>query len=351
MRGFGVKKERNYFIENLSMLTQSGMVISDAIDGLREEVRSKKMKRILGEVHQDIENGSPLWKALRKSGLMSSHTLSLIRVGEESGKLSQNLKVVSEQEDRNRAFKSRIRSAMIYPLFLFILTITVAVVVVWFILPRLSNVFSQLDVELPALTKWLIALGDFLGKYGGILIPSVLITLFLIIYFVFFFPKTKGLGQMLLFAVPGVGKLLRHIELARFSYVMGTLLKAGVPIIDALNSLKEATNSPIHKKFYAYLSTNISEGISFQKAFAQNKKTRKVIPPTIQRLVISGEKSGKLSDTLIKTSNHLETKIEDTTKNLSVIFEPILLIIVWIGVVMVALSVILPVYSLIGGAN
>lgn len=347
----GIGKERDYLVENLSMLVAGGMTVLSAIDAVTADIRSRSMKKILTTLRDAIESGSPLWKAFDQSGMFRDHTVSLVRLGEETGKLSENLKLVAAQEEKDRAFRSKIKSAMMYPIFVLSLTVIVGVAIAWFILPRLATVFTQLRVELPLLTKWLIAAGRFLGEYGAIAIPLFLLTLGFFLFFVFYFSKTRFIGQAILFAVPGIKKLFQEVELARFGYLLGILLQAGVPVTQALDSLYNATIFPRYKKFYAYLRESMQEGNSFQKSFASYKKSSTLVPVIIERLIITGEQSGNLSETLLKISSTFEARTENTTKNVTVILEPILLVIVWLGVVAVALAVVLPIYSLIGGLN
>ncbi|MCA9364016.1 type II secretion system F family protein [Candidatus Kaiserbacteria bacterium] len=347
----GIRKERQYLIENLSMLIAGGMVVTDAIDAIAAEIRSKSMKDVLRTLREDIENGLPLWRAFSRAGIFREYTISLVRLGEESGNLSHNLALIAEQEEKDRLLRSKIRSAMLYPLFVLTLTVTVGVAIAWFILPRLATVFAQLRVELPYLTQKLITFGNFLEVHGSVVLPLVLSAFFVLMYFVFFFPKTKFIGQTILFRIPGVKLLLQEVEIARFGYMLGTLLRAGLPVTQALHSLKSASLFPHYQKLYAHLERSVTEGNSFSKSFATYRNARRLIPTPIQQLVVAGEQSGNLADTLLRISTTFEERTENTSKNLTVILEPVLLVIVWLGVVAVALAVILPIYSLIGGFN
>lgn len=149
--------------------------------------------------------------------------------------------------------------------------------------------------------------------------------------------------------MPGIKQLVKEIELTRFGYLLGILLSAGLSITNALDSLISATEIAQYKKFYLHLRNSIEDGNSFQKSFASFKDINRLIPISIQQLVITGEQSATLSATLLKIGQTFETKTDITTKNLSIILEPVLLVIVWLGVVTVAFAVILPIYSLIGG--
>lgn len=263
----------------------------------------------------------------------------------------ENLKVVASQQQKEREFNSKIASAMMYPIFVFSLTLIVGLGVAWFILPRLATVFAQMRIELPLLTRWLIALGTLLGQYGLIVIPAVLVVLSLIVYFVFFFPKTQFIGQSLLFLFPPLAQLLMGLELSRFGYLLGNLLEAGLPILDSLDSLAGSTTLNRYKKFYLFLHDRMAEGNSFGKSFEMYKGSYDLIPSSIQQLIIVGEQSGNLATTLQKIGSLYEDKTDVTTKNISVLLEPILLVIVWLGVVGVAVAVILPLYGLIGNLN
>ena len=347
----GIGKERDYFIENLSMLVASGMPIVSGISVLEQGVRTKTMKRILRVFKEDIEGGSMLWKAFAKTGIFRDHTVSLVRIGEESGRLAENLKLIASQETKDRSFRSKIRSAMMYPVFVLTLTVVIGVAIAWFILPRLATVFDQLRIELPTLTRVLINTGTFLGEYGVYVVPAFFFFLGCVLFFTFSFSKTKFIGQAILFRIPGIKRLLQEVELARFGYILGTLLEAGLPVTRALDSLYNAAQFPNYKKFYAHLRDSIDDGNSFKKSFDLYKNTDKLVPPPIQQLIVAGEQSGNLSETLFNISVNYEAKTENTTKNLAVILEPILLVIVWLGVVSVALGVILPIYNLIGGLS
>ena len=151
--------------------------------------------------------------------------------------------------------------------------------------------------------------------------------------------------------LPGVKLLLKETELARFGYLLGTLLSAGLSPTEALHSLSEATSLSRYKKFYLYLQESITDGNSFKKSFVQYKNINKLFPVPMQQLIIAGEQSGTLSETLIKIGQNYEAKTDTTAKDLTIILEPILLVIVWLGVLAVAFAVILPIYSLIGGLN
>ncbi|MBI3495150.1 type II secretion system F family protein [Candidatus Berkelbacteria bacterium] len=343
--------ELDYFIENLSMLIGSGMNIVDALESIKTELRSRELRKAIDFLKQEIGNGSPMWRAIEKANFMPNHIVGLIRIGEESGRLVENLQVIAMQQQKERELNSRVRSAMLYPLIVFSLTVVIGVGVAWFILPKLATVFSGLKLKLPLITRLLIAFGMVLGKHGLVIVPLTLVTIAMTIYIVFFYPKTKIAGQRLLFNLPIIKQLIQQVEIARFGFVLGTLLKAGLPVIASLNSLQQATTFPLYQQFYYHVRLGTEQGNSFQRSFSTFAQTERLIPRPIQGMIIAAEQSGSLADSLLKIGASFETKTETTTKNLTVVLEPILLVIVWVGVVGVSLAVILPIYSLIGGLN
>ncbi len=350
-KNFGYAKNRELLIENLSLLMSSGMDMSHALDAVAGELKSKRAQALVEVLRQEVEAGSPFWRALEKVEIFPKHTISLLRIGEQSGRLVANLKVVSSQQEKERVFRSQLRSAMLYPVIVLGLALLIGIGISWFVLPRLSVVFSQLNIDLPLITRWTLGVGAFLSQHGTIAIPGLLSLCFLSYYFLFIFKKTKGIGQAFLFALPGIKGLIRDLELARFGYLLGTLLEAGVQITQALQSVQESTGIYTYKRLYKHLELQIDEGQSFQKSFASFKHAEKYFPGSVQRLIIAGEQSGSLTSSLLKLSASFESKTEAATKNLTVLLEPILLIVVWLAVLGVALSVILPIYGLIGGFN
>lgn len=348
---FNNNTEKDYLIENLAMLLASGVDIVLALDSISFEIHSKKIKKVIANLQADINSGQNLWRALEHTKLLSSFYIALIRIGEETGRLPQNLQMIVVQQQKDRDLASKLQSAMLYPVIVFVATIVIGLGIAWFLLPRLAQVFASLKIPLPLITKILIAVGTFLGIYGIIVVPLLLVLVIGIFYFLFLSPKTRYIGQGLLFRIPGMHDLIAEIELSRFGYILGNLLQSGIPVVVALESLSSASDFPPYKKLYIYLQNSIEEGKSFQKSFDQNPRSSLLLPRTIQQLIISAEQAGHLPETLLKIGQNYEDKTDVTTKNLTVILEPILLVIVWLGVMGVAIAIILPIYSLIGQFN
>lgn len=343
--------EKEYIIENLSVLLSAGIAVDASFEAIKAEIRSSSLKSAIEEMQDDIESGFPLWKALGRAEFVPNRVISLIHIGEESGKLPEYLKIISSHEQKERDFHSKISSALLYPVFVFVLTVVIGLGTAWFTLPRLSTVFLNLKIKLPFFTKILIAFGEFIGSYGIFAMPTLIIIFSAVFYFLFINKKTKKYGQVCSLKIPMINRLIQQVEIARMGYIWGSLLNAGLPIIGALDSLQETTVLYNYKKFYTHLRDNVSEGYSVKKSLGLYKNRNKLIPVTVQQMLISSEESGNLPGMLSKIGEIYENKSDMSMKNLPVILEPVLLVVVWIGVLIIAIAIIMPLYSLIGGLN
>jgi type IV pilus assembly protein PilC len=342
-------KEREYFTENLALLLKSAVPIGDAIDSLKITLRNKAMLQALDAMQTDIDAGYSLAKALERSGLASGQTLALVRLGEDSGHLVENLQLAAIQEEKRHLLRAKVRSALIYPAFVLSLTVIVGIAVAWFLLPKLSVTFSQLQVHLPLISRVMIGTGIFLKAHGIIAVPAGAVVVGIILYIIFAAPKTNWIGKKLLFATPGIGRLMSEIEIAQFGYLLGTLLEASLPITQAVTLLVGASSAPQYQRFYQYLAKSLDDGYNFRDSMKRYKGSQKVLPPAVQQMIIAGERSGSLSEVMLTVGRTYEQKSDISTANLEAIIEPIMLVIVWLGVMMVAVGVILPIYSLVGG--
>lgn len=343
------KEEKKDLIENLNLLLSTGTSASEAFKSIKENSETSAVKYLADRIIEDIDSGVSLSQALEKSKIFPIYTVNLIKIGESTGTLDKTLALLAEEQSKSENFHSKIQSAMLYPGIVLSFGIIISILISWFMLPKLALIFTSMHLKLPLITKVILYFGTFLGKYGYFVVPLFFVFMGILTYILFVNERTKRYGQAILFIIPGVGKLIKETEIARLGYLLGALLEVGVPITEALKTIKEST--PIYKYqiYYAYLANSILEGNSFETSFKLYKDNYSILPTPVCTLIISGEKTGKLSAVLKTLGEKYSAKTEITAKNLSIILEPIFLIIVWFVVVGIALAVILPIYSLIGG--
>lgn len=345
------KETRKCFIENLNLLLSTGTPLTSALISIRNSEKNLTMKFFLDKMIEDAENGVALSNLLQNSNLFPSYTVSLIRIGEKTGTLKETLSLLLEEQSKSSDFQGKIRSAMLYPAIVLFSSVVISLFISWFMLPRLSSIFTSLHIKLPLITKMILTTGNFLGEYGYFVVPITFVILIFLFYILFFNEKTKHFGQSFLFVLPGVGNLLRETELARFGYLFSALLKSGIPVNQVIVTLKEATPFYNYKNFYNYLAYSIESGNSFEQSFYSYKKIENLLPLPVQTLIISAEKTGRLSEVLETLGEKYDKKMELTSKNLNAILEPIFLVIVWLVVIGVALAVVLPIYRIIGSIS
>lgn len=346
----GMGKERMAFIQNMATMLNAGLPLTDSLKTLVLETRNRSMRKLIQRIVDQVENGSPLWRAMESQSFFSLHALALVRIGEEAGNLSENMGYLAEQDEKDHALRSKVKMAMIYPTIVMCIMFVIVVGLGMFVLPNLVGVLFSLNVKLPLVTRIVIWCSDAFVAYGPVGVPSFIagfITLAIL-------SKYTALGhvtQWVMFRIPGIGKLAREATIARFGVILGGLLKAGVPVVEALESLVQVTPIMSYKKLYAQLLARVAIGDSFQKCFATIKGSQKLLPASVQQLVITGEKSGSLADIMLKVADIYDKKASETAEKLPIILEPMLLLFIGGLVGSIAFAIIVPIYSIVGNVG
>ncbi len=347
---FGLGKERMALIQNLATMLNAGLPLVDALHTLQKETRPRPLKKMLQNVVDAVENGSALWRALAAQHFFSPHAISLIRIGEEAGNLAQNMEHLADQEEKDAALKGKIKMAMIYPAIVIVLMFIIVMGLGLFVLPNLIGVLFSLNVKLPLITRILIAFTNGFTKYATVVVPSTLGGSIMLVILAKFTPA-KVFFQWITFHIPGIGRLMREATIARFGVILGSLLEAGVPLIEAVNSLAEVTTIVAYRNFYLRLLEHINLGDSFGKSFELIHSSNALLPISVQQLVMTGEKSGSLAKIMMKISDIYEKKANDTAQKLPVILEPLLLLFIGALVGTIAIAIIVPIYSVVGSVQ
>lgn len=345
------KRENDFFLENLSILMRSSLPVREAIATLKEEIHGKKMLKAITLIENEIDSGSTMSKALQKSGLLAERYISLLRLGEETGELQKQMSLVVADQKKEAALHSKIRGALIYPAIVLLITIAVGIFTMWFIFPRLTSVFSQSGGKLPFTTQVIINIGHFFTSYGIIVVPLGTAISAALIYFLFIYPKTRRIGETMLIRLSITRTIIQDVELAHFGYVMGSLLRAGISLPQALLSMQDSTSFVLYKHFYGTLYTQVTEGSSLYKAISTYSGFQHLMPSYIARLISAGEMSGSLSDTLSDIGGVYEEKTDNMAQNLSVLLEPIIIVVVGVLVAFLAIAIISPIYGLTNQIN
>lgn len=347
MNNIGMGKLKSEFIENLAILLNSGLTVVDALKSTQLEIKHKAMKKIVTRIIDEVENGIALWRAMENQQLFSPYALALIRIGEEAGSLSQNMEYLSVQQEKDRSLKSKVQMAMIYPSIVLTLTIVITIGLAWFVLPQLVGVLLSLNADLPLVTRMIIVIADFFQQHGIVAVPLFTLACFLFVVICKFTPL-RGPVQDAIFHIPGIGQMAKYATIARFGVILGSLLKAGIPLVEAIRSLGNVTDIISYRVFYFKLADEIEIGQSFSGAFTSIKSTKKLLPGSVQQLIITGEKSGKIAAMLLRIADIYEKKAQEMAEKLPLILEPMLLLFMGGLVGTIAFAIIVPIYSIVG---
>lgn len=344
---FGLGKLKDEFIDNLGIMMDAGLPLLDALRTLEMEAKQKPYKKILSQVVVAVETGSPLWRAMESTYFFDGLQISMIKVGEQAGNLTENLRYLAKQSAKQRELKGKVKTAMIYPIIVFVMLTLIIFGLGMFVLPNLIQVIMSLGVPLPFITRMIVAFTNIFEQHGTILVPSVFGGAMLVLI-LHKYTSFKVVTQFLIMKIPGIGTLIRESILSQFGVTIGGLLQAGVPITDAIESVANVTSITKYKKFYYLLLQHIRLGDSFATSFAAIKMTNKCFPTSMQQLIKTGEKSGSLTHIMMKISEIHEQKATDVAEKLPVILEPMLLLFIGTLVGGIALGVLAPIYGIVG---
>lgn len=350
LNNIGMGKLRSEFVENLAILLNSGLTVIDALKTIEMELRNKPMKKIVRKVIDEVESGIALWCAMDNQNFFSPYALALIRIGEEAGSLSKNMEYLAIQQEKDRSLKSKVQMAMIYPAIVLVLTAIITLGLAWFVLPQLVGILTTLNAELPLVTKIVIWVANFFRDHGSVAVPMIVV-LGILLFLVCKFTALRGPTEQFIFMIPGIGPLARSATIARFGVILGSLLKAGVPLVESIRSMADVTDTVYYKRFYYQLADQIEVGESFVGAFKKIKGTSSLLPMSVQQLVGTGEKSGKMAEMLLRIADIYEKKAEEWAQKLPVVLEPMLLIFIGGLVGTIAFAIIVPIYSLVGSVG
>ena len=274
----------------------------------------------------------------------------MIRIGEEAGSLARNMEYLSEQKEKDRSLKAKVKMAMIYPTIVMVMMFIIVMGLGLFVLPNLVQVLFSLNVDLPKTTRAVIWVTNMFSEHGKVFVPASIVG---IIIFILLskYTRFKAVTQYMIFKIPGIGKLAREATIARFGVGLGGLLQAGVPVIEALQSLVDVTQVVAYRNLYGDVLERMRIGDSFAKSFSEIRSAKKLLPASVQQLVITGERSGSLAGSLIKISSIYEKKASETAEALPVILEPMLLLFIGGLVGVIAFAIIVPIYSVVGNVG
>jgi type II secretory pathway component PulF len=334
--------EKISLISNLETMLSAGIPILDAVASLQTDAKGNA-KKVLTALHADLTEGKRVHTTLAKfPRVFNEVTVSLVKASEEAGTLTQILKDLKASIKKEAEFSDKIKSALAYPLLIMVIFVLVLLMILVVVIPRIATVFSRLTIELPLPTKILIAASNLLLQQT---VPVVIGFSAITAATVIIYRRNRELILNPFLSLPLVSDLVRKIDLARFAHSMHLLLGSGLPLPDALVLAEHV----VLKKSIARVIHNLQESVSSGKQLAEGLRTeKKLIPNIMVKLIEVGDKTGTLEKSMADIAEYMEYEVDNSLKAITILLEPIMLVFVGIAVGGMMLSIIAPIYGLIG---
>lgn len=340
--------EQVIFTRNLSGMLKAGLSLSRALSVLKKQTQNSKLSGILSSLATDVNAGETFSAALSKfPEVFSKLFVSMVRAGEESGNLSNALADVGMNLEKSSSLSKKIKSALIYPGVILSAMVVIGVLMFAFVVPTLAKTFKELGVSLPLATQILVFLGNFFSN-NLILTFVIIISTVLMLYLLL---RAKFMEKYIDFTIlklPVINTLAKEVNTARTARTISSLLISGVSLTRSLEITGDVVQNIYYKKVLDEAKKLIEKGAPFSEAFTAHPK---LYPVMMSEMIQVGEETGKLSDMLLQIALFYEEEVENKTKNLSTIIEPLLMILIGAGVGFFAISMISPLYSILGSIN
>ncbi len=339
-----VKEVVNFFRE-LSILFGAKVSLVESFKSLAQQQKNDYFRDILFKISQDVEAGLILSKALAKyPKVFSPFYINLIKSGEVSGNLENTFNYLADHLEKQYYLVSRVRGAMIYPACVLFAFTAVLILMLTVVVPKLTVILKETGQELPFLTKMIINASDFMRVMWWL----VLLILIGLVGGVWQYVKTakgKRMFDLIKLKAPIFGKLFQKVYLARFSENFSTLIKGGLPILQALQISGEVVGNTIFSDLIFEAKEQVRVGNTISSVFEKHPE----VPPMVSQMISTGEKSGQIDFILAKIASFYSQEVDNSVKNLSALIEPILIVLLGGGVIILLVAVLMPIYNISSG--
>lgn len=336
--------EKVVFARHLGLMIKSGFSLNKALDTLSRQTTNKYFASVLKDLNAKVTAGKPFHEsALEHPDVFPPVFISMIKIGEASGKLQETLMLATLHLKREQALRRKIRGALTYPIVVVMAMVAVGGIMMVFVLPQLAQTFSELNVPLPFSTQIFFGISNFLSQFWYL----ALIIFLVLGYGVYFFAKKTDLGRkvvnFILLKLPIFSDLTQKLNSARFARTLNSLLSGGVSLTESLKITSDTLDNYFYRKAVAETIPEVEKGKSLSSLLV---KYPKLFPPMVTEMIAVGEETGSLTVILKELARFFESEVSIATKSLSSIVEPVLMILVGLAVGVFALSVIQPIYSI-----
>jgi type IV pilus assembly protein PilC len=337
-------KDLVVFFRQLAILIEARVPIVVALTAIGEQTSGSFLKIILEEAIKDIEDGVTLSDALAKhKEVFSSLVINIIKAGEASGNLKKSVEYVADNIEKNYNLTNKVKSAMMNPAIVLVVFVVIAFLVITLIIPKLTIMIKDLGADVPWYTKILIGMGDFMVSYWWAVILIFFGAIFGIAYYLGTSDGKREWDQIKL-KLPVIGVMFRYVYITRFSENLAVLLAGGIPIIKALTIVSAVVGNSVYEELLMRTAENVKRGENMSDVLRRSS----IIPPMVSHMIKIGEDSGQVDSVLGHITKFYGQEVDLMAKNMSTLIEPVLMIVIGLGVGFMAVGVLMPIYNIAG---
>lgn len=334
------------FTKQFAILLESDVPLGDSIRNLHKQTKNQFLKEIIYEISNDINAGLSLSQSLeRKNKIFSDFYLNMIKSAEVTGKLEEAMVFLADYLEKEVSWRSKVRNAMIYPLFIISLFSIVVVILLTIVFPKLAPVFEESNTKLPLPTKILLNSGNFILDWWWVIIAILAMVIFLIIEY-FKTAEGKNVINELTIRMPVLGDLFKKIYIARFAESLSVLIKGGIPITQAIEISSHNIGNIVYRDILHNIAESVRAGELFSSLITKNEY---YFPSLVGQMVAIGESTGRLEEILSKISIFYTREVDNILNNLSELIQPILISVIGVFVGLLFATILIPIYNLAQG--
>jgi len=345
------QKQLTLFTRQMSTLQDAGLPLLRSLQILEDQQKPSKLKNVLDDVCEAVSSGSSLSEAFNQHPKVFKRLyVKMVAAGEVGGVLDVVMRRLSEFMEKAQRLKRRIIGAMIYPSVVILIAVAIVTGIMYFVIPKFQEIFADFDIELPALTKWLISASQWVaGQQDGQKVPGVLWIIMSPVLIFFFFKLVRmtkfgrAVTDVIRIKIPVIGGLIRKTAIARFTRTLGTLVAAGVPILEAITITRDTSGNYVFEKALSKVHDSIREGETFAKPLRESK----VCDAIVVNMIDVGEETGDLDSMLMKVADNYDEEVDVAVASLLSLLEPFMVVILGGIVGTIVLALFLPLVSMI----
>lgn len=330
------------FTRQLATLIAAGLPLVKSLRTLQDQLESGTFKGVIKSIADEVESGANFSEALAHfPKVFPDFYINMIKAGELGGMLEDILKRLSEFLDKTQKLKDRVKSALMYPMFVMIVAVLILIMLMVFVIPTFTSMFSEVGGSLPVPTRILIVISEITRRIW-FLIPLLPVALIAIYKAIIKNPNRRFIIDKMKLRIPIVGNLIQQIAVARFSRTLGTLLSSGVPILAALQTVRDT----IGNEFIARAVIQVRDSIKEGESVSGPMEASKAFPPLVTKMVSIGEETGDLAKMLIQIADNYEDEVDVAVSGLTSLLEPLLIVFMGLIVGFIVVSMFMPLFSL-----